>query len=172
MSPMAQALLGTHLTPEHLTSSWLLHSTSLVPPAPAHHAFCGWPSWGLCPASITSLSPTVPPLSALGRGEPLRDGTILPPSLSQLDQSWTYGTGQTNSAWIWAERPWPVSVGEDRALWLQPQATLWAAEGGPRAGMREEKGPGVFLPTAQLPPPWDLPSLSLFVHVLSSWFIT
>lgn len=39
--------------------------------------------------------------------------------------------------------------------------------------MREEKGPGVFLPTTQLPPPLgSAPSLSLFIQVLSSWFIT
>lgn len=39
--------------------------------------------------------------------------------------------------------------------------------------MREEKGPGVFLPTTQRPPPLgSAPSLSLFIHVLSSWFIT
>ena len=39
--------------------------------------------------------------------------------------------------------------------------------------MKEEKVPGVLLPTAQLPPPLgSTPSLSLFILVLSSWFIT
>ena len=64
-------------------------------------------------------------------------------------------------------------MGGDRAPWLEPGATLWAAEGGAGAGMREEKGPGVFLPTTQRPPPLgSAPSLSLFIHVLSSWVIT
>ena len=145
----------------------------MVPPA-AHCAFCSQPSWGPCPALSTSPSHTLPALSP-GRGGPLRDGTILAPGLSQLDQGWTLDPGQANQAWIQPERPWPVSVEGERAPWLEPQVTLWTAEGEDGAGMREERGPGASFPTAQLPLPWGLcplpvptrPCTELLVHHLS-----
>lgn len=95
--------------------------------------------------------------------------------LSQLNQDWTLDPGQANQAWIQPERPWPVSVGGERAPWLESQVTLWTAEGEDGTGMREEKGPGASFPTAQLPLPWGLcplpgptsPCIELLVHHLS-----